>query len=260
MRLRYFDAHTHFDGYGDNAAATAAAMRGTGIGACAVSVGQEGCLSAEPLQKINPYIIFAAGVHPWHAAEGEIDWQAMDALFQRCQVVGEIGLDKKWAEPDSFHAQMEVFVRQLEFACRYQKPANLHTSGADLEVINLLRAYSPPGVLIHWFDGPMQFLFQYLDLGCYVSVAADVDITEEKRQICKAIPTGRLLCETDGPRAIAWALNRAVCDEDYKPDAILRIYEKAAIVRGIQKNQYEKFCRQVTQNAIECFNIKKNPS
>ncbi|MHB1315133.1 MAG: TatD family hydrolase [Christensenellales bacterium] len=255
MNLLYFDTHTHFEEYGNDAAAIAEAMREKGIGACAVSVKPGDYEQAVQLKENNPYIIPAAGIHPWHAADFSIDWESLEPMFQSCQVIGEIGLDRKWADPSSFSKQIEVFIRQLDLACRYHKPVNLHTSGADQEVLHFLRTSLPPGVLIHWFDGPIKVLYQYLDLGCTISVASDVDTSRRKRSICRSIPQDRLLCETDGPKAIVWGLKRAPCAEDYQPDAIIQIYRRTAAVCGIQPEKWEEFCRQVTKNAMNVFKI-----
>ena len=255
MNLLYFDAHMHFEEYGDNATATAVTMGEKGIGACAVSVRPTDYKQISQLSKENSCIIPAMGIHPWHAAKFAGDWDALEQDYKNCRVIGEIGLDKKWTDPNTFRIQQEVFHCQLEFACRYQKPVNVHTSGADQEVLQMLRSSLPPGVVIHWFDGPMKFLYQYLDLGCYMSVASDVNSSRRKRRICRGIPKERLLCETDGAKAIAWGLKRAVSSEDYLPDAIIRIYEATATACGIQPNNWEEFYSQVTQNARDAFRI-----
>ena len=194
-------------------------------------------------------------MHPWYAAKFDGNWDALEPSYKSCRAIGEIGLDKRWAEPKTFSKQQEIFSRQLDYANRFQKPVNMHTSGADQEVLHFLRSSLPPRILIHWFDGPMSVLHQYLDLGCYISVASDVNISRRKRRICHGIPKTRLLCETDGVKAIAWGKKRACSPEDYLPDAILRIYEETAAAYGIQPQKQEEFWKQVTQNARDIFKL-----
>lgn len=251
MSLLYFDAHTHFEEYGDEAPSVAEAMREMGIGACAVSVRLRDYDSLLQLAAINPFIIPAAGIHPMYITEETENVSLLEKTWKACSVIGEIGLDKKWSDPKTFSAQLKLFDRQLDIACRYHKPVNLHTSGADAEVLRFLRIYRPSGVLIHWFDGPADVLHQYLDLGCYVSVASDVNSSRRKRRLCRSIPEDRLLCETDGPKAIAWGLKRPPCTEDYNPDSIIRIYRAAATVREVPVWRQEAFFSRITQNAVD---------
>ena len=114
--------------------------------------------------------------------------------------------------------------RQLEL------PVVLHTKGMESEIARTLRRYTLPK-LVHWYSCE-DYLFDYLDQDCYFTIGPDHETNPDVQAVLRHVPLNRILTETDGLDAVAWALNRPV-----EPTEINRLLrgELAAIasVHGI---------------------------
>jgi len=193
-----------------------------------------------------PFIAAGFGIHPSQALAYQGKTLDYEQLYKDCQYVGEIGLDRIWSPKDSFAAQMDVFADQLHLAEKYSKPIMVHTGKAEEPVLLALEKCCPPRVLIHWYAGDYATLRKLLQMGCYFTVAANVAFSPQARDICRAIPLDRLLCETDGANAVSWALDRPQHPADSSPQIIAWIYDQAAQVRNMP---LQDFAQQVNDNA-----------
>lgn len=148
------------------------------------------------------YIYAAAGIHPEHAADVPEDWeQQLEALLKKDKVIalGEIGLDYHYPEPPR-DIQKAVFVRQLEIAERLDMPVVIHSRDASGDTLEILRRYKPRGVL-HCFSGSPETAREVVKLGMYIGFTGVLTFKNSKKAwaACEAVPTDRLLLETDCP-------------------------------------------------------------
>lgn len=161
------------------------------------------------LTRIYPGTLYStAGVHP-HDAKS---WEEDDTLRElesiasnpECVAIGECGLDynRDFSDPET---QRSVFHKQIELACRLNKPLVVHERGAQTDVLEVLSHYKNlPPVMIHSFIGMADEAQRYLDQGFYLGITGYLckDKSDSGvRQILEGgqAPLDRILVETDAP-------------------------------------------------------------
>ena len=162
------------------------------------------------LSRLHPgYLYSTAGVHP-HDAKSWDESETPQALLElamnaECVAIGECGLDfnRNFSPAD---VQRDVFEKQLELACKAQKPLFLHERDAHDDMVALLNKYKDrlPARVIHCFTGTPQEAKTYLDLGCYIGLTGYLWKDKSESGVRKSledgvIPLDRLLVETDAP-------------------------------------------------------------
>ncbi|MEW6028620.1 MAG: TatD family hydrolase [Chloroflexota bacterium] len=135
--------------------------------------------------------------------------------------VGEIGLDYYWVKEEAKRArQREILKQQLHLAQEVNKPVVIHMreendawfGQASIDLMEILAAWHAdltaqnhplaerPGVL-HSFNGSLETAQKAVAMNFYIGVTGPVTYrnAEQKRQIVRQLPLGRLLIETDAP-------------------------------------------------------------
>lgn len=143
----------------------------------------------------------ALGLHPLRASTaGPLEEGQLVRLLGQADYVGEIGLDYSAQGRPSRDAQQRVFDRLLTSNEIRNKVVTVHSRGAETTVVRCLQEAKVMGIL-HWFTGPTQLIDEALAAGLYFSVNARMLRTKKGRLIVSAIPTDRVLTESDGPYA-----------------------------------------------------------
>ena len=159
-------------------------------------------ISADPL--LQKHLIPCAGLHPWQAEQGR---EAVDRLLPyllRGPWIGEIGLDKPWCDVP-YAQQLEVFRYQLGLAAKHRRPVLIHSKGYEEAVLRELRDF-PETIIIHWYScQDSELLDRFIARGVYFTLGPDNGQTNDTRSVWERVPLDRLLLETDGLGAIAWA-------------------------------------------------------
>lgn len=173
------------------------------------------------------------GLHPWHS--DRFTAAEMLPFIKESAALGEIGLDSVWCDVD-MAVQRRAFAEQLDLARQLGLPVVLHTKGMESEIARTLRRYTLPK-LVHWYSCE-DYLFDYLDQDCYFTIGPDYETNPAVQAVLRHVPLNRILTETDGLDAVAWALNRPVESTEIK--RVLR-GELAAIawVHGIDPTEAE---------------------
>ncbi|XP_043274358.1 3'-5' ssDNA/RNA exonuclease TatD [Venturia canescens] len=161
------------------------------------------------LTRIYPGTLYStAGVHPHDAKSWEDDETLSElesiAANPECVAIGECGLDynRDFSDPET---QRLVFHKQIELACRLNKPLIVHERGAQSDVLEVLGQYGNlPPVMIHSFIGMAEEAQRYLDQGFYLGITGYLckDKSDSGvRQILEGgqAPLDRILVETDAP-------------------------------------------------------------
>jgi TatD DNase family protein len=97
---------------------------------------------------------------------------------------------------------MRVFQAQLSLAERLRKPVQVHSRGAEAECLRLLPSFSPPSVLLHWFQGDA-FSGEAADRGYFVSFGPAILNSRKLQAMASTYPERLLLAESDGPVTFA---------------------------------------------------------
>ncbi|CAH8380991.1 unnamed protein product [Eruca vesicaria subsp. sativa] len=157
-----------------------------------------------------PSVVPCFGIHPWYVAERSPHWfETLKSLFETTPsaAVGEIGLDKgsKGREID-FSDQVGVFRQQLELAKELNKPASIHCVRAFGDLLEITKSVGPfpAGVILHSYLGSAEMVPEFAKLGAYFSFSGFLMSMSEKKakKMLKAVPSDRILLETDSPDAL----------------------------------------------------------
>lgn len=212
-RMGIFDTHAHYykEDFGEELSELLADLPSKNVGRV-LAVGCDLPSSEEEiaLAAKYDYIYAAVGIHPEyalayseHAAEVPEDWESeLERLLKRDKVIalGEIGLDYHYPDGAPRDVQRGVFVKQLEIARRLDMPVVIHSRDAMGDTLEILKEYKPRGVM-HCFSGSPETAREIVKLGMYVGFTGVLTFKNSKktRAACEAVPTDRLLLETDCP-------------------------------------------------------------
>lgn len=149
-------------------------------------------------------VLASLGLYPWDAVsitDDEVDYCIENIRERALKIVcvGEIGLDYHWGKgKEDLDKQYWVFNKMLELALDIKKPALIHCRQAEHEALEVLRSYEGNSI-IHCYTGPLKFVPDFLNLGCYFSIPAAVARNKSLRNLVKLVPMTQLLTETDSP-------------------------------------------------------------
>jgi TatD DNase family protein len=198
-------AHDSFDA--DRAEVLARAARAGIVQLIITGSSAASTRKALELARGAPRELFAtAGVHPHHASElteAQLAEIAELARAPHVVAVGECGLDY-YRDYSPRDVQRRAFQRQLELAARLGKPVFLHQRDAHEDFVAILREQRATlvGGVAHCFTGDQAQLESYLELELAIGITGW--ICDERRgrhlgALMRAIPSDRLLLETDAP-------------------------------------------------------------
>lgn len=131
------------------------------------------------------------------------DWEVS---IQKADFLGEIGLDYYWAKDASaYPRQRKIFQAFMAYAYTTHTLANIHTKGAEKDVLAILKYYrTQDPLIIHWYSGPLDLVDDFLDLGCFFTISVDAGYSPLTTQLIHHLPIDRILTETDGPSSLEW--------------------------------------------------------
>ncbi|RFC66234.1 TatD family deoxyribonuclease [Fulvimarina endophytica] len=149
----------------------------------------------------------SVGTHPNSA--GEEPDVATETLVEaatthdRIVAIGEAGLDYHYDKAPC-EVQENVFRRHIAAARQTGLPLVIHARDADDDMAAILRQESGKGAfpfILHCFSSGRALAETGIELGGYVSFSGILTFkrSEELRAIAAAIPSDRLLVETDAP-------------------------------------------------------------
>ena len=202
------DAHNHLQDarFQGRQAELIATMKAEGITGCIVNgTSEEDWPEVARLADEFPdFVQPAFGLHPWKVAERSGSWlETLTSYLKKYpqSSLGECGLDRWMKEPD-LADQHQVFRQQLQLAAELKRPATIHCLKAWGPLLEELRAAETlPKFLLHSFAGSKEIAEECLKLGAYFSFSGYFlhPRKEKVREVFKALPSDRILVETDAP-------------------------------------------------------------
>lgn len=200
------DAHAHLDNYDDDQIDfIIKEINQYRIFSISVSMNPRSYEKNLRIAEKSELILPAFGIHPWQAQEYIGKPVSFRPLIEQCPMIGEIGLDYKFVEDEaSYPAQKAIFEFFLMEARAQNKIVNLHTAGAENEVLKLLRLHGLSRAIIHWYSGPLELVEKYLVGDIYFTIGVEVLFSSHIQNLCKIIPDNLLLTETDNPGGHSW--------------------------------------------------------
>lgn len=246
------DAHTHIDQYGYDLPKALNQIRNLSIRSLAVSMDIPSFRETQNIAKSEPLIIPSFGIHPWKAPEYVDRLDELAEPLEEAIAIGEIGLDHHFVENETeYPAQRTVFNYFLDAAERPGKLINLHTSGAEEEILECIRNRNLQAIIVHWYSGPLKYVHEYLELGVYFTIGVEVLQSEYIQTLAKELPKDRILTETDNPGGWDW-LN----DELGFPELIESVESKIADVRGVSRGELSEKVAANFRSVLKAGNIQ----
>lgn len=230
------DAHVHIDQYGTDLPKVLEQIRNLSIRTLGVSMDIPSYHKAQHLAKSEPLILPSFGIHPWNAPDYADRLNELDEPLESAPAVGEIGLDHRFVKGEERYAAQEtVFSYQLDAAEQSGKLINLHTSGAEALILEHLQTRSLPAIIIHWYNGPMELVEDFLDLGAYFTIGVEVFQSERIRSLAAVLPEDRILTETDNPNGWEW-----LHGEPGFPNLIENVESEIAEMRNLSHPEFSE--------------------
>jgi TatD DNase family protein len=200
-----------------------------------------------------PNVYCSVGTHPHHAHEElDITVEHLVAVTRPAKVVaiGEAGLDYHYSY-SSRDAQEQGFRSHIAAARETGLPLVIHSRDADLDMAKILEEETGKGAfpaVLHCFTGGRELALRAIALGLYISFTGILTFkkSEDLRLIAAALPSDRILVETDAPY-LAPGPYRGKRNE---PAYVVETAKTLAAVRGIST---EEIARQTTENFYRLF-------
>jgi len=223
------DAHAHLDEYPDTwVGVVLDQLEADRIATVTVAMAPQAYERGLQIQERSRFVLAALGVHPWNAHHFVTRLDDLEASLETSPMFGEVGLDfRNVKDAGLYDSQERVFEFFLDAAKRQDKIVNVHTAGAESEVVELLERYDIHRAIIHWYSGPAEPLRRMIERGCYFTFGCELLSSELIQSIAAEVPAERLLTETDNPGGPQW-----VFGEPAMPDLVKTVLQALAIVHG----------------------------
>ncbi len=192
----------------------------------------------------------AIGVYPEYIDMDEDEFNKYVTLMEKCDAVGEIGLDYHWYK-DTKDKQIDLFIRQIEIANKLNKPVIIHAREALGDTYKILKKH-PCKAVLHCYSGSYELAKEFIKLGYYISIGGPVTFKNAKEplEVAANIPLDKLLIETDSPY-LSPVPNRGKRNE---PSNVVYTAKKIMEIRGIDE---DSFLEQINKNYDNLFNYNK---
>ena len=224
------DAHAHIDEYPDTwLGAVLNQLEEERIATISVAMAPQAYERALLIQERSKYVIATLGVHPWNAPYYVTRLDELEDSLEGSPMFGEVGLDfRNVRDSLQYDAQERVLEFFLSATKDQDKVLNIHTSGAEPDVVELLERYDIQRAIIHWYSGPPEPLRRMVARGYYFTFGCEILSSEFIQAIARDIPLKQLLTETDNPGGPQW-----VFGEPAMPDLVKAVLQALAIVHGM---------------------------
>jgi TatD DNase family protein len=201
----FIDAHAHLDKYGAEIDSVLEEIDQRQVFTIAVAMDVPSYQRSLVIGEASEFVLTTFGIHPRRAPEYADRLSGLSPLIEQSPAIGEIGLDFHWVKDRSqYPAQKKVLEYFLAAAREQKKMVNLHTKGAEREILDLLERYEIQRAIVHWYSGPLDILRALVQFGAYFTVGVEVSCSETIRTIAREIPDHLLLTETDNPGGLKW--------------------------------------------------------
>lgn len=172
------------------------------------------------------------------------------AALPSCVAIGEVGLDYHYDDGASPAVQRDVLARMLHLAHKADLPIVLHVRDAykdSLDVLRGNRALLGRGFVMHCYGGSAELVKDYCDLGAYFSLGGVITFKNARKDdVVRAIPTDRLMLETDCP----YMTPEPYRGRPNRPAYVRYVALKMAQILG---KDYEQVCSETSANAARIF-------
>ncbi len=203
------------------------------------------------------HVFCSIGTHPHNAAEEPdiaVEELVEFARHPKVVAIGEAGLDYHY-DHSPRDVQKKSFRTHIAAARETGLPLIIHARDADADIARMLEEETKKGAfpfVLHCFTGGADLAHRGLALGGYISFSGVVTFknAEALRDIALAVPSDRLLVETDAPYLAPEPLR----GKTNEPAFVVHTAARLAALRGLREAE---MARLTTDNFFKLF--KKVP-
>jgi len=235
---KYFDIHSHLDiaQYDADREEVVARLRETGTHTITIGTDLASSKRAVALADKYPEIYACIGIHPVDDLSQSFDEEAFAELVTHPRVVavGECGMDFFHADKTGdYDRQKSLFLAQIEFAVRHNKPLMIHGRNAEKEIVEFLETLKPVygdklRGNVHFFAGSPEVAKRFFAIGFTISFTGVITFTDAYDEVIRSAPLDKILSETDAP-FVAPVPHRGKRNE---PALVCEVVRAIARVRG----------------------------
>ncbi|MCK4880558.1 MAG: TatD family hydrolase [Bacteroidales bacterium] len=254
----YTDSHTHL--YLDAFEADREQMiqRALDAGVTRMLLPNIDSTSMEPMfslaERFPDHCFPMMGLHPTSVKEDYIEeLGCVEAALKRKDIIaiGETGIDLYW-DKTFLKEQEEVFATQIRWAMELDLPLVIHARDSFQEIFSILDKDGGPKLrgVFHSFTGGPDELERALSYNFMIGINGIVTFKNSNlSEVVRAIPTNRLLLETDSPFLAPVPYRGKRNESSY----LVETAEKAAEIYNLTK---EEVAMITSSNAEQLFRLK----
>ncbi len=211
------------------------------------------------LSKKYPLIKASLGIYPIDALglaanetgllkhKGKINLDEEFAFIKKnikhVTAIGEVGMDFKWADKETYQEQADNFRKIIHFANEVNKPLVIHSRRAEKECLEILETEAKIPVDLHCFSGKKKLVKKAIELGYYFSIPANIGKSQHFQMVVQLTPITQLLTETDSP----WL---GPTDKRNEPSNVKQTVKEIAKMKCLSE---EETAKQIWQNYQKVF-------
>lgn len=256
--MKYFDIHSHlnFPDYGEERESVIERMKATDTQTICVGTDLQTSKECVELTEKHSEIYACIGIHPADNPEEGFDEAAFEKLVTHPKVVaiGECGIDffHRTKEED-YERQKALFLTQVKFALKHNKPIMIHARNAYPELLDVLEPLKiEHGDKlrgdVHFFAGTLPEAERFWRIGFTTSFTGVITFARNYDEVIKSAPLEMLMSETDAP-FVAPLPYRGKRNE---PAYVSEVVKKIAEIRG---EEFEAVAEEMVRNAKRVFAI-----
>lgn len=246
---KYFDIHSHLNAphYNNDLDEVVGRLKETDTDTIVVGTDLESSQKAVELAEKYEGIYASIGIHPVDDPKQKFESKEFEKLVKHPKMVaiGECGMDFFHADKkEDYERQRKLFLDQVVFALKHNKPLMVHAREAYEELLQILE---PLKVIesnlrgnIHFFAGNLDIARRFFALGFSVSFTGVITFTHDYDEVIKEAPLNLLMSETDSPY-VTPIPNRGKRNE---PSYVNFVVKKIAEIR----NEDEEVVREALVN------------
>jgi TatD DNase family protein len=194
------------------------------------------------------------GIHPHESklyVENEQALQEVRDLATKPRVIaiGEIGLDYYYNH-SSKEDQAQMLRFQLTVAQEHNLPVIFHVRDAFDDFFAILDDFGGIRGVVHSFTADKATLDKCLSRGLYIGLNGIMTFTKDQNQLlaAKAVPSDRLLLETDAPFLTPVPFRGTICQPK-------RVVSTAEFLANLRSESLEQLAAATTKNALTLFKL-----
>ena len=203
-------------------------------------------------------VFFAVGVHPYDCENYDLELLEKYVSHPKCIAVGECGLDyyrlpdDEVLKQENIKLQKEVFISQINFAKKVNKPLIVHVREAsnDSKIILVDNNAKDVGGVLHCFNAS-EHLLDLAEHNFYFGIGGVVTFKNARKlvEVLTKIPQENLIIETDGPYLTPHPFRGTGNEPKYTNE----IAQKMSEILNLTKNELADLTTKNAQNLFKEF-------